>query len=393
VDPGDRVSARHFRSTILRWVALILMLVVAIGASLAPIVISDQPGTFDHILNTSMPLWYIAAGLVVMAKRPWHQIGWLMILIGLGLSTTSLPVPASRLDPEWYPWLAWIGTWGGVFLYTVIAAFLVAFPDGLSRRPERDRRIGRRIVGFMAVLTVLAAMSSPVEIVTVDGGTSTFPNPLVQWVPVIYNGVVYIPIFGFLFGCVVWMWRRQRREHGEERRRYTLVLYAFSVLIVALIFGISLSATLGDIAWLGALVGWYLLPGAFAYAVIRHGLYGIDRLVRRTVSYGLIAIAVAAVYVLPVVLLPRLLGESNDLVIASSTLAAAAAFNPVRRRIQRAVDHRFDRARYDAEREVDAFAARLTGEIALTTVTGDLDGVIRRTLAPSSSALWLKSRP
>ncbi len=375
---------------ILRWVGLILLVVVAIVASLGPYLIDGESITFDYVLNTSMPLGYIGAGLVVMAKRPWHQIGWLLILIGLGLSTTSLPVPASRLDPEWYPWLAWIGAWGGVFLYTVIAALLVAFPDGLSHRPERDRRTGHRIVGFMSVLTVLAAMSSPVEVDAVNGDVSSFPNPLVRLVPVVYSGVVYIPIFILLLGCVVWMWRRQRREHGEERRRYTFVLYAFSLLVVALIFGISLTETLGDIAWIGAFVCWYLLPAAFAFAVVRHGLYGVDRLVRRTVSYGLVGLMVGAVYVTPVLLLPRLLGKSNDLVIAASTLAAAAAFNPLRRRIQRSVDHRFDRARYDAEQEVDHFSERLSDEVALGTVVDDLWGVLRETVAPSIAGIWLR---
>ncbi len=377
----------------LRWVGLFLLLVVAIIASVAPFLIDDQPVTFDYFSNTTMPLWYLGAGLVVMAKRLWHLIGWLLMLIGLGLTTTSLPVPASRLDPEWYPWLAWIGAWGGVFLYTAIAAFLVAFPDGLSHRPERDRRIGHRIVGIMAVLTLLAAMSNPIEVNTMDGDTLSFPNPVAGLVPATFNGVVYIPVFLLLLGCVVWMWRRQRRELGEERRRYTLVLYTFALLVVALIFGISLSETLGDIAWIGALIGWYLLPSAFAYAVIRHGLYGVDRLVRRTVSYGGVAVVVAVVYVTPVLLLPRILGESNDLVIAASTLAAAAVFNPVRRRIQRSVDRRFDRARYDAVREVEAFSARLASEIELVTVTDDLDGVLRRTLAPSWSALWVRGRP
>jgi hypothetical protein len=374
----------------LRWLGLAFLLVAAIAASLAPFLIDDQPVTFDYFLNTTMPLWYLGAGLVVMAKRPWHQIGWLMLLIGLGLTTTSLPVPASRLDPEWYPWLAWIGAWGGVFTYTVIAGFLAAFPDGLSPRPERDRRIAYRIVGSMTVLTVLAAMSSPLEVNTWAGDTLSFPNPLVQLVPATVNGVAFIPIFVLLIGCIVWMWRRRRREYGEERRRYTLVLYAFAVLIVAVVLGIGLVETLGDIAWMGARIGWPLLPIAFAYAVIRHGLYGVDRLVRRTVSYGGVAAVVAAVYVIPVLLLPRILGESNDLVIAASTLAAAAVFNPVRRRIQRAVDHRFDRARYDAEHEVDLFTGRLTDEVALDTVVNDLWGVLQKTVAPSVAAIWLR---
>ena len=99
---------------------------------------------------------------------------------------------------------------------------------------------------------------------------------------------------------------------------------------------------------------------------------------------------VAVAYTAPVVLLPRLLGESSDLVIAASTLAGAAVFNPARRRIQTAVDHRFDRARYDGEREVDAFTGRLRGEVDLGTVTEDLSGVLGRTIAPVTSSIWLR---
>lgn len=100
----------------------------------------------------------------------------------------------------------------------------------------------------------------------------------------------------------------------------------------------------------------------------------------------------AAVYAIPVIAVPRLLGGSSSLVVAGSTLAAAAVFAPARRRIKASVDRRFNRARYDAAREVEAFAARLASEIDLVEVTGDLDGVIRRTLAPSSIAVWLRAR-
>lgn len=196
-----------------------------------------------------------------------------------------------------------------------------------------------------------------------------------------------IPVFASLLGCVVWLWRRQRHVEGEERRRYTLILHSFSLLVCGLVFGISMFSFIGDNAWLGAVVAWPALP----YAVIRHGLYGVDRLVQRTVGYGLIAFVIALVYVLPVVLLPRLLGESNDLVIAASTLAAAAAFNPVRRRIRRAVDRRFDRTRFDAQQVIDMFAERLTDEVALRTVVDDLQGVLQRTVAPSEAPVWLRA--
>ncbi len=271
-----------------------------------------------------------------------------------------------------------------------MGALLVVFPDGLSHRSERDRRIGRGIIATLAGLTLLSAASSPVE-ASDYGVTGRFPNPLgFDLVPKAVSDVGFIPVIFMMLGCVVWLGRRHGREHGEVRRRYTLVLYAFWLLVLGLVFGILLSGVIGDRAWFGALIGWLTLPVAFAFAVVRQGLYGVDRLVRRSVSYGLVAIVVTFVYVIPVVLLPRLLGESNDLVVAGSTLAAAAVFSPVRRRIQRAVDHRFDRARYDAEREIDIFTERLTDEVALTAVVEQLQGVIHQTVAPSIAAVWLR---
>ncbi len=375
----------------LRWTALLSMLAFAVVVNLAPFLFDHQPATIGAVLQTQA-FWYVIPGLVVMLKRPWHQVGWLLILLGIGLAFTSLPSTPRGLDPGWHPWFTWVtGSWGGYFVYTIMGALLVVFPDGLSDRSERDRRIGRRIISTLAVATLLAAASNPVEASDTSG---QFSNPLgLHLVPKAASDLGFIPVLLVMVGCVVWLWRRQRREQGEVRRRYTLVLYAFAVLVVSVAFGLAFSAVIGDAAWLGAFVGWLALPIAFAYAVIRHGLYGVDRLVRRSVSYGLVAIVVAGVYVAPVLLLPRLLGESNDLVIAASTLGAAAAFNPVRRRIQTAVNHRFDRARYDAEKEVGLFAGRLTNEVALGPVVDDLQGVIQRTVAPSIAWVWLREPP
>jgi len=378
---------------LLRWVGLVLLVTVAIALPLVPYVFDNQPVTLLAMLNATS-LWYIVPGLAVMAKRPWHQVGWLLILLSLGLATTSLPPTASRLDPVWYPWLTWINVWGGKFLYLSVAALLVAFPDGLSARSERDRRIGHWIIGSMAVLTVLAAMASPVNATTWDGTPVSFPNPLgSRLLPAAVNDFGFIPVFLILIGCVVWLWRRQRRVEGEERRRYTLVLYAFSLLVASLVVGISLWSFVGDIAYLGAVIGWVALPIVFAYAVVRHGLYGVDKLVRRTAAYGLLAVLVAAVYAIPVILLPRLLGESSDLIVAGSTLAAAAVFNPARRRIQKVIDRRFNRTRYDMEHQLDDLGRRLGERTSITDVVTDVSGVLAATLQPESVAVWTRNDP
>jgi hypothetical protein len=131
-------------------------------------------------------------------------------------------------------------------------------------------------------------------------------------------------------------------------------------------------------------------PLTLGVGLFRHHLYEIDRIISRTVTYTLVAAAVAAIYLLPVLTLPRLLGESNDLVTAASTLAAAAVFNPLRRRTQRAVDRRFNRARYHTEQEIDAYATRLADHVDLHTVTTDLQTVVARTLTPTTTSTWIR---
>lgn len=371
-----------------RWAGLILLLTATVALAAFPMLFDRQP--FSYLGTQS--LWYLFAGLLVMARRPWHQTGWFLMMLGLGLALTSLPPTPVDLDSRWYPWLSWVnGTWGGSFAYTALAALLVSFPDGLGRRSLRDRRIGRAIVAVMGAVTLLAATSNPVAGTLEDGSPGRFfDNPLgLRLIPRSVSDFLYVPILMLISGCVVWLWRRQRHLHGEERRRYTLVLYAFAVLAVSLLIGISLS-DVTDKAWLGAVVAWMALPAAFAYAIIRRGLYGVDRLVSRTIEYGLLGAVVATVYAVPVVLLPRLLGESNQVVVAGSTLAAAAVFNPARRRIQQAVDHRFNRARYDAERELAALSSRLEGAVALPVLNEDLTLVIDRTVSPEFSAVWLR---
>ncbi len=375
----------------LRWIGLLVVAAGGLLLALAPYLLDDKtPATLLAILNT-MPLWYIPAGLIVMAKRPWHPIGWLLLLMAVGLAFTSLPLTPSRLDPRWYPWFTWIGgAWGGYFGYTAMTALLVSFPDGISHRPARDRRAAWAAIGAMTVVTVGAALSNPVA-ATGSDGSATFRNPLgVNLVPRAFADGGYVGVFVLLIVCIVWLWRRQRRAGGEERRRYTLILYSFSILMAGLVLGIVLSSFVGDIAWIGALLGWFSVPVAFAYAVVRHGLYGVDQLVRRTVTYGVVGVIVALVYAVPVILLPRFLGETSDLVVAASTLAAAAVFNPIRRRIQHLVDRRFNRSRYDAEAEVGLLGSILRDSVDLDTTIQATVAVTARTLQPTSSALWIR---
>jgi hypothetical protein len=129
---------------------------------------------------------------------------------------------------------------------------------------------------------------------------------------------------------------------------------------------------------------------AVGFAIFRYRLYEIDRIISRTVSYGLVAALLALTYAGGVFLLQAILPASSDLTVAASTLAVAALFNPLRRRSQRWVGRRFNRAGFDAEREVEAFSGRLRTEVGLGAVTAELTGVVSRTVQPATATVWIR---
>ena len=301
-------------------------------------------------------------GLALILHRPANSVGWLMLGMGGAPAVFFL-----------------VGV-GGVELqnFAVLVALvlvLVVFPDG--RLPSRR--------WLVPIALLVGGWTVAVLVPSFEWRTSDdFAVPL---------GVV-IGLAGVLW-CAAAPFVRFRRAGGMERAqlRWLGAAAAFTPILalVALVTGVIGIQVIPELAGLLALVGGALgIPAAILVAITRYRLYEIDRLVSRTVSYALVVLVVGAVYAVPVVLLPRLLGESNDLVIAGSTLSAAAAFNPVRRRIQRAVDHRFNRARYDAERDVEKLTVELRSAVTVATVTDTLTTAVTRTVQPGHAALWIR---
>jgi hypothetical protein len=149
------------------------------------------------------------------------------------------------------------------------------------------------------------------------------------------------------------------------------------------------SATLFEVAF-GVSVG--VLPLATGAAILRYRLYDIDRIISRTLAYGLLTVLLGLGYAAVVLGLGQLLGRDSSLVVAAATLAVAAAFQPARRRVQAAVDRRFNRRRYDAARTVATFSARLRQEIDLDTLSVELLAVVGQTMQPAGTSLWLRPR-
>jgi hypothetical protein len=196
--------------------------------------------------------------------------------------------------------------------------------------------------------------------------------------------------------AIVALATRYRRGDRVERLQIRWLLAAMAITIVGFA-GVGIESAIRrddgpNISAFVAYLGVLLMPIAIGIAVTRYRLYEIDRLISRTIGYALVtgvlvAVFAGAVLGLQTVLEP-LTGE-NTVAVAASTLIVAALFQPLRRRVQRAVDRRFDRARYDGERTVAAFAARLRDQVDLATLEADLDAVVRGTVAPATLRVWI----
>ncbi|CAN5766601.1 hypothetical protein BH23ACT5_BH23ACT5_02350 [soil metagenome] len=371
---------------LLRWLGLVVPLVAIVVFTAAMLIRAGGGGIFAY-WGAVMPLCWAGAAVLVMIKRPWHPVGWSLLWVALALNVTEDWTRLRGVPETWEPWLAFLfETCGGYVAYAGVVALLILFPDGTRGRSEGERRFGRALMLIMGAMLLLAVVSDPV------GGSDgpDYSNPLgIALVPRALIETGYLLAFLVIAVAVVWLGRRQRQEAGEQRRRYTLILYSFALLLAALVLGISLGAT--DLAWLPAAGLWLWIPVAFAIAVVRHGLYGMDRLVSRTVTYVVVGVAVSLVFAVPAVVVPSLFGVSSDLAVASATLASAALFNPLRRRVRHAADQRFHRTRFDAELEASDFSTRLRTIHGFDKVSVELQRVVARTIQPASVSVWLNA--
>jgi hypothetical protein len=197
--------------------------------------------------------------------------------------------------------------------------------------------------------------------------------------------------------CVLSLVVRFRRSRGVERQQLKWFVYAaavtFAGVVVTEVAPIPQGSVLDGLVTLAGVALIPSVPAAAGIAILRYRLYEIDRIVNRTLVYGALTALLAGVYAALALWLPRLLdlGESQ-LIVAASTLAVAALFGPVRRRVQWVVDRRFNRARYDLSRTVEAFSARLRDQVDLATLADELLGVVDHTVQPTQASLWLRRR-
>jgi hypothetical protein len=349
---------------------------------------------------------YAVAGTILASRRPANPVGWFLLAIGLVTALRGLAGEYARyaLAGPHHPghpggvWAAWYVGWSLTLLFPngVLTFLLLLFPDGrpLTRRWWAVFWASAGLAALFLVVTWIAP-----EPVTLGSGLPSMPNPTgIHGLSHLLYGVLgnggWVFSFVFLLLAVVSVVLRYRRSAGEERLQLKWFAYAVAVSL-GLIFALLPVAPMGsagqliyDIAIVAGI--GLAVPAAIGIAVLKYRLYAIDRIISRTVSYVLVTGLVIGVYLGCVALLTKVLPVRGSVGIAVSVLAAAALFNPLRRRVQGAVARRFDRARYDAERVVTQFSVQLRDQVDLDVLGDGLLGVVDEVLAPAHLSLWLR---
>jgi hypothetical protein len=335
-------------------------------------------------------------GAVLASRRPAHPVGWLLLALGLSLMVGGVApaytaygllarpgaLPAAGAVARHWPATAVVAT-------TVLSFVLLLTPTGSLPSP-RWRWWARMTVAAVVIVLLARAVASgpldpryqvvggPFDLRGLGGGLL-----VANQLAVAFSILAVVVAAGSL---VV----RFGRARGVERQQLRWVAWA-----AALVVGAAAVALGGLAVGAPAVVTWALtvlavVPVAIGAAILRYRLYDLDRIISRTLAYGLLSLLLGGSYAGVVLGLGQFLGRDSSLVVAGATLAVAAAFQPARRRVQSTVDRWFNRRRYDAARTIAAFSARLRQQVDLDALTGELLAVVDQTMQPTQASLWLR---
>jgi hypothetical protein len=403
VSPEARAARPGWWPGALAWAVWALtMLGLAAGAWLDHLLRqTGSPETAWLLQASSVPLLVAAVsaatvGALLGSRRPAHPVGWL--LLGLGLLVVVNVIVSGYVGygvvarPGALPAAGYLaGISNGVqVLWLACGGFvLLLTPTGSLHSPRW--RWWARVAVAAPVLLVLLFAVDPQPMLPEH---PTVGNPLALPVPIglllAVAAVDAVIILATLVAAAGSLVVRFRRARGTERQQLRWLAFAAALAAVALLVAVAAGVMAKDgvvLAALGTCVA--LLPLATGAAILRYRLYDLDRIISRTLAYGLLTVLLGLGYAGVVLGFGRLLGRDSSLVVAGATLAAAAVFQPARRRIQRVTDRRFNRRRYDAAQTIQAFSARLRQQVDLDTLTAELLAVVEETMQPTRVSIWL----
>jgi hypothetical protein len=337
-------------------------------------------------------------GAVLASRRPRHPVGWLLLALGLSLIASGVAsayadygllarpgaLPAARSVALYLPATV-------VTALTCLGLVLLLTPTGSLPSPRWRwwawATAAAPAVGLLAITLAPRPFGRPYQAT----GNPLDLRGLGGALLVIYQGAFAVTNLAVVVGAASLV-VRFRRARGIERQQLRWVALAAALAApgsVVLLAAAAMGASPDLLGWVAG-SSFAILPLAIGAAVLRYRLYDLDRIVSRTLAYALLTVLLGGSYAGLVLGLGQLLGRSSSLAVAGATLAVAAAFQPARRRVQQAVDRRFNRRRYDAAQTIERFSARLRQQVDLDTLTSELLAVVDQTMQPTQASLWLR---
>jgi hypothetical protein len=343
---------------------------------------------------------YTGVGVVVARRQPRNPIGWILIgfivlflfsgmagfyaVLDYSLGHHGLPLAQAGviLQPLWAP---------ALLMFPLV---ILLFPDGrLASRRWRWVLLAYVVASALASAAIIGPAVAAVagHDVRLDsfGDTVTsghHAGGALAAAEAVGLGVILVMWLSFVAHQVL-SWRRATGEQRQQLKWLALGA-GTTVVVIAVSFAIPTTSVAGEVSGIGLAA----LPVGIGVAILKYRLYDIDRIISRTLAYAIVTGVLVGVYAGLVLLANQVLRVHGTVAVAASTLAAAALFAPVRRRVQHAVDRRFNRARYNADEAVAAFADRLKDAVDLDSVRDDLTGVVQHALEPTHISVWVSQR-
>jgi hypothetical protein len=382
------------------------VLVLLLAAAVVPLALVAHQGVLSNVGQVAPFLPIAAVGWVIARHRPRNPIGWLL----LAAAACAVLTDAAQL----YVWLVYrlghhlpLGPAAVLLAFTWFTAYMtlpvaiLLFPDGVLPSP-RWRWVLRAylaVTGFLLVSVYAAVVSLTVaHDVRLDasGDLTALDHPSggLVWLTSVHT-VIYPIMVAFWLSFVARLLLSWRRASVVRRQQLKWLLAGCAISlatgVISVVTGLVPhvpAAIQGAVSFISDL-GFAVLAVCIGMAILRYRLYDIDRIISRTLAYAIVTGLLVGLYACLVLLATQVFRFHSTVAVAASTLAAAALFNPLRRRVQRAVDRRFNRARYDADQTVAAFAARLKDAVDLDSVRDDLATVVDQALEPAHASVWI----
>jgi hypothetical protein len=386
---------------------IVLMALTVVFTLLYPLSRDAASNAANFAIAILFVVTFQTVGAMISSRRPENPIGWVFCGMGLALVVAvffgnyaeySLVVEPGALPRA--RTAAWVGNWIWLVALSPLGLFLLLFPDGHPPSPRWRPVAWVQAAALAGWFVSQALVPGPL----VNAGYESVDNPygiealggVLKVVGAVSGFLLLTAVLVSTFSVVV----RFRRSRGDERRQIEWVAYAGALVAFVVIAQLAIETALPEtdllveVFNLGLVVALTSVPIAAGVAILKYHLYEIDAIINRTLVYGSLTAALAGIYLGSVVVLQYLFrvltGQDSQLAVVASTLAIAALFGPLRRRVQGFIDRRFYRRKYDAAKTLEAFSSKLRDEVDLDTLRGDLVMVVEETLQPQHASLWLR---